>query len=262
MGVTHSEDRTEPHFIFLLTPPNSGSTAISKLLQTSKNVASLTEGRKYGEGQWLIDDLSNKDRWNRKLIVDEENLRTVWLNKFHKIRRTRNVEFIIEKSPPNMMRIDMYQKTFPNHTIIINNRSPYASVSSVLYRYTPASVLDAMTSATRREKLKKITLNWLKRSEVLKNHAITKNAPLITYEKFCANPAILQDVLDRNISRGAINLKTSVDLKVKDYPPKSISNFNSVQIERLSKNDLLVISNELKDQLTLLSFFGYNLFTD
>ena len=249
----------EPHFIFLLTPPNSGSTAIAEVMRTSSNVSALGNNRQNGEGQWLIKALSAKNRWEKNLVVDEENLRTVWLAKCRDIQRASNINFFIEKSPPNMMRIDLLQKVFPIHTLIVNNRNPYANISSILYRYTVQDEIDAMTTKQRGEILKVITKKWLERSEILKDQALEKNTPIITYEAFCAEPMILQDILDRNISKGAIKLNFSSDLKIKDYPPQGVSNFNSHQIGKLTEADILVISDILNEHENLLSFFGYTL---
>lgn len=51
----------EPYFLFLLTPPYSGSTAMAQLINTSHKTMVLN---KNGEGQWLIPGLSDKDRWS------------------------------------------------------------------------------------------------------------------------------------------------------------------------------------------------------
>ena len=61
------DENNQPHFFFLITPPYSGSTAIAKLLNTSRKTMTLNSK---GEGQWLVPGLCEKDRWNPDKEVD------------------------------------------------------------------------------------------------------------------------------------------------------------------------------------------------
>ena len=72
--IKQSIDDFEPNFIFMLTAPNSGSTAISQIFENSPNIASL---QKRGEGQWLIKGLCSNDRWSSEKVVNKESIRSV-----------------------------------------------------------------------------------------------------------------------------------------------------------------------------------------
>ncbi len=53
------DESNQPHFLFIITPPYSGSTAISGVLNSSHRTMIL---QKSGEGQWLVPGLCEKDR--------------------------------------------------------------------------------------------------------------------------------------------------------------------------------------------------------
>ena len=88
----------QPHFLFIITPPNSGSTVLAKFLDTSQRTTTFT---KNGEGQWLVPGLSIQDRWEPDKEVDYSSVKAVWLNAFQNINRLKpDVDVVIEKSPP------------------------------------------------------------------------------------------------------------------------------------------------------------------
>lgn len=122
------DENNQPHFFFLITPPYSGSTAIAKLLDTSHKTMTLTPN---GEGQWLIPGLCQQDRWKPEKEVNYESVKAVWLNAFQKEKRVNShIDVVIEKSPPNMMRLDNLLSQFTDYSILANNRNPYANCAS------------------------------------------------------------------------------------------------------------------------------------
>jgi len=86
--------QVEPKFLFIITPPNSGSTALIKLLNTSANIMILT---KNGEGQWLIPGLCNKNRWKSDKFIDYESIKSVWLHQYqHEKKSAENIEWVAQ----------------------------------------------------------------------------------------------------------------------------------------------------------------------
>lgn len=244
----------EPNFIFLLTPPNSGSTAIAQTFVNSSNVDQL---HPRAEAQGLIEGLKSNDRWLPGKYVNEQSVRTVWLKKCIELKEQNQTQFFIEKSPPNMVRIDILQRLFPRNILIVNNRDPYATVSSILYRYTKN--IDSFTVQERHDKISKIATGWITRSKLLKNLITTKKIPYLSYESFCKNPEKLQAILDNSIFAGKITLNFKKPVQVKKYKPQLINNFNQTQINRLSKSDIETVTNTLKNHSDILTFFDYNL---
>lgn len=246
---------SQPHFLFILTPPFSGSTALTELVNSSHRTMIL-QGR--GEGQWLIPGFCEKDRWNPEKEINYLSVKAVWLNTFQRIQRlTQNVDVVIEKSPPNMMRIEKLSSYFQDYSFLANNRNPYAICASALYRNHDANNLKP---EKRINILRNQAENWLIRSKKIKELIIKMNIPLITYEVFCRNPSSILSKLQLpdGVSE-TINPK--VEVKVKDYNAQEISNQNRRQISNLTDIEIEHLGNTLKMNKELLGFFGYQIMT-
>lgn len=250
--IKKSIENYEPNFIFLLTPPNSGSTAISQVFKNSPFVSQLEQR---GEGQWLIKGLCSKDRWNAEKVVDKQSIRSVWVSKCYNEYKSNGSLYFIEKSPPNMMRIEILQSIFPKHILLANNRDPYANISSMFYRYTKD--IEKLKDGEREAKLVNFAKDWIRRSDVLKKIIDDQNVPYLSYEKFCQNPNLLQDLIDNSKFGGHINLDVTSNVKVKDYEAQPIIDLNSKQIAKLTSYDIKVITSSLRGSVELLSYFGY-----
>lgn len=245
----------EPHFCFLVTPPNSGSTAIAKLLNTSHRTTLLNDN---GEAQWLVPGLCRpKERWDPDMEVDYASVKAVWLKQFQYLRDcVGSVDTVIEKSPPNLVRLDALADLFQNVSIIANNRDPYANIASIGYRY---SRFDDRPTSEREDFAEKIAHQWVFRSrkisDILQKHA----CPLVTYEMFCEDPQTLIQSL--NLPKGvADTIDIGANVAVKDYAEQGISNQNARQIEQLSAAEIDRISKVLETEPELLKTFGYKLF--
>lgn len=258
----------EPKFIFLLSPSNSGTTVIAELFKTSDNVSSLND---ISEGHKLIYGLRRRPgprahhkKWDPDLIekngVDlcSRSVRSVWVNECYRKHKSEGAEYFIEKSPPNMVRIEFLQSLFPNSILLANNRDPYAYVSSMFHRYTKKERKKDVKE--RNIVMSKWTKMWVHISTILKGVIEKQNVPYLSYEKFCEQPTLYQTIIDNSIFAGKIKLDFESVLKIKDYKPTSlITNYNEKQIARLTNSDIEVITNYLKDHKELLFYFGYTL---
>jgi hypothetical protein len=249
--VRRFEPGFEPHFLFILTPPYSGSTALTQLLNTSHRTV-LLERR--GEGQRLIPGLCEKDRWEATKQVNYESVKSVWLHQFQYIHSlVRTVDVVIEKSPCNMMRIEKLASLFQKCSFIVNNRDPYANCASILYRTRDVGRL---SSQQRLDVLSKLAHKWLVRSRRLRDLIQTFDIPLLTYEAFCASPSsALRSV---RLPDGIVEtINTNAVLTIKDYEPQPLSNQNERQISRLTGDDIESISQVIRKDEELVEFFGY-----
>ena len=246
------DENVQPHFLFIITPPYSGSTALSGLLNSSHRTMILQET---GEGQWLIPGLCEKDRWCPDKEINYLSIKAVWLSKFQEIKRlTHNVDVVIEKSPPNMMRIEKLSSQFKNHSFIANNRNPYANCASILYREHDVENVD---SEQRIRILSKLADDWIKRSQKIRELVLRLNIPLITYEDFCHDPSSILNKLELPYGvSDTINPKAKV--KVKDYKFQGIFNQNRRQISYLKKEEIKHLNNILNTNEELLFFYGYH----
>jgi hypothetical protein len=209
---------------------------------------------KNGEGQSLIPGLYEKDRWNPDKEINYESVKAVWLNAFQKEKkRNPHIDVVIEKSPPNMMRIEKLSLQFTNYSFLANNRDPYANCASILYRnHDPENI----SSRKRKEVLEGLAQHWLRRSYKLKEIIVNNKIPLLTYEQFCQNTSSILDVLD--LPEGVSDsIDINAKVKIKDYKIQTISNQNERQISNLTRADIESVGSILKTDAALLEMFGY-----
>ena len=196
------------------------------------------------------------ERWRADLPIDYESVKAVWLYRYQCFEAVSGGKaIVIEKSPPNMMRIEKLCALFSDYSLLANNRNPYAYCASALYRSHPASEMGA---EVRLERLEKIARSWLERSRKVRNLTTQLNAPLLTYEQFCAEPTLLKSILqpDHGI---ASTIQFDASITVKDYAPQQIANQNPRQISLLSSGEIEAISQQLSTDLGLLDFYDYQL---
>lgn len=247
----YSTKENEPIFIFIFTPPYSGSTVLAKILNSSSS--SMLLHRK-GEGQWLIPGLSRFDRWDPEKFVDWESVKAVWMSKVRSIEQlVGKIEFVIEKSPPNIVRAEALLKQFPNHELIAINRNPFANCSSILHRWHNPST---KSEDERKSILKRIANDWVVRSKVIQNLVEVHSPIYFSYEEFCRDTGHWVTKLVERIPE-LEGISPSLTFQIKDYPPQRISNQNKRQIAKLSDKELEVIGIYLRDYEELLNYFGY-----
>lgn len=246
--------KDEPFFLFILTPPYSGSTALAQVLNSSPTTSFL---QRRAEGQWLVPGMCQlPNAWDSETQMNWDSIRAVWFERVKLIQEAvQNVEVIIEKSPPNLLRIDKLVDTFPNNAVIALNRDPYANCSSRLYRRHKPEL------KTEKETIQIVQLlasDWITRSQWVKKWITELNLLYSTYEEFCENP---DDYLDKiiNLVPQLKGFDSKKKFKIKDYNFDTISNQNARQIGNLSQGQISAISEVLENEADLLDFFGYQL---
>ena len=243
-----------PHFIFLLTPPYSGSTAVAKIFLTSDKVTSLTNR---AEGQWLIKGLSDENRWDPNKNINNESIKSIWLREYEiKKNDYPNLNYIIEKSPPNITRIQKLIKIFPNHTLITNNRNPYAFCASFINKIDEYQDMDNLS---KKNELEKIISRWLMVSEkIIKLNNLNLEVININYEMFSDNPKKTFELIKNKNKLSKLNFDIEAEIKVKNYPSQKIKNFNAEQISILQSREIQVINNILNNHKELMNYFQYD----
>jgi hypothetical protein len=241
----------EPHILFIITPPYSGSTALAQLLNSSNRTMLL---QKRGEGQWLIPGLCESDRWSPDKKVNYESVKAVWLHNYQRaIRSDKAIDVVIEKSPPNMMRIEELSAQFRSCSFMANNRNPYANCASILYRRHDAQHIGV---ENRVRVLENSVDLWIQRSHRIKALIQNLRIPLVTYEVFCKDPNTVIGALQT--PRGvAESIDPDACIKVKDYKVQKIVNHNERQISLLSDREIGALSAILVGHKQMMSYYDY-----
>lgn len=245
------DKNVQPHFLFILTPPYSGSTALAELLNSSHRTTFLQER---AEGQWLVPGMCENDRWDAAKQIDWDSVKATWLSKYQEIQQlVKNVDIVIEKSPPNMLRIKQLISIFPNYSLLAFNRNPYANCVSIMYRnYKP----DNKSQEERHQVLGVLAKSWLEKSALIRDLVLELKINMFTYEEFCSDISgcIKQIDLPFDVLR-SINVASVV--KVKDYKPQPIISQNERQLSNLTAAEVGLLNDIFAKESDVLSFFGY-----
>lgn len=122
-------------YLFILSPPYSGSTVLWRLLQTAPTVAALPdEGQKLPELRAMMRD----DPWNPRREFDWPAISTVW-HRYWDLQRP----VLLEKSPPHLCRPQQLQRHFEPAWFILLLRDPLACCEA-LHRRNGMSYADAI----------------------------------------------------------------------------------------------------------------------
>lgn len=253
--------RDDLHWLFILTFPNGGSTALAKLLQSASAARGLTG---ISEGQWLIPSLAAEGkRWDASHIIWSRKLRACWLNKIDK--GDNGIKLVIEKSPSNMCRYEYLVSTFSSMkpAIMTFSRNPYAVCASWHKRYGAEAILrDWYPHARSRIKNESDYFQflgeiWLERASMLL-HAQKDSILNLSYEDFT------EDVLGsvsklQSMFPELADMSHDVKIKVKDYKPQTIENMNERQIATLTRKQIDLISKTLSRQVDVVGKLGYQI---
>jgi len=247
------DDNEQPHFLFIITPPYSGSTALAKILNTSNRTMLLTQR---GEGQFLIPGLYEGNRWDSTREINYLSIKAVWLHRYQQIKQMNpKINVVIEKSPPNMIRIEKIASLFNDVSFIANNRNPYANCASMLYRKFETAKHD---TNQRKLILEMLANFWINRSDTIRKLIAKHAIPLLTYEQFCQDPTVVIKILNLPVGVSE-SINPFAKVKVKDYEIQGIQDQNDRQISHLKSEDIECISRILKPFSELLQFFGYRI---
>ncbi len=234
--------------IFLLNPPYSGSTAMAGLLLKSPRAWCAWPD---AEGQWVpaIRPEMRREPWNPALDFDRPRIRRVWLK-----AKPADKSVLIEKSPPNLLRVRSIIKTFPDSVFVISNRNPYAWLGSVIYREHREEL---ETAEGRREAIRREVSRWIfmTRRQIENLELVRGRSVITSYETFCAAPEIF--IQNLNGYCGDLKIDRNASLQVKDYPEHGLINMNAAQISRLTSEEIALAGDALKEARAELEFFGY-----
>lgn len=247
------------HWLFVATLPNSGSTALARVLCSAPAADALND---VAEGQWLMPlTLAKPQRWRPEMPINYGLVRTCWVSH----APTKRPCLMIEKSPPNLVRMRALLARFddmPQHLIRFT-RDPYAICASWAKRYPTARArrnwdpdhAEALTDdASYFQLIGRLAGERLHHMGTLADLA----QATLSYERFTQAPAETLATL-----QAAIPLLDGADpkaaIQVKDYAAQPLRNMNEEQIARLSPQQINWITTGLAPFEADIAEFGYNL---
>ena len=248
-------------WLFVLTMPNSGSTALSKVLMTAEATVSLSPRC---EGEWLVPSLSNpRKRWLEAHSPSMDRIRARWMAK---LRSSANGQprLVVEKSPSNMVRIDQLRAVLaPMKTSsIILVRDPYAVCEGWHRRYgreglSKTSMPELIGVSNDQEYFELLGARWVRHATTMANHR-RKVCSIVRYEDFISDPRSILSKLSLEFPLLS-SAKPDAFVEVKDYGLQRLRNMNDQQIAALGSDQVDAISSGLEQGHDVVKSFGYSL---
>ena len=238
------------YWLFLLGVNNSGTTILSRILESHPNIRSLPE-----EGQLLTDALPRPDRlgvvriWSKRMDIfrwtDEDDPRPAWHAKRDWAKSyPKRQGILLEKSPPNTVRSRWLQRNFKPSRFIAIVRDPFA-VCEGIRRRTGCSIETAV-------------LHWCTANECMfADMDYLRKCFWLRYEDFTARPnEYLQKI------QSFLNLSSSFEVSAVHNVSahgfvgevKGLRNQNFDSLGRLSSRDISIISESAGPLMARLGY--------
>lgn len=234
-------------FVFILSPPYCGSTMLNQFISSSNNV-SCNNNIGTREGQLLpgvAHFMFNERRWNEDENYDWQKIKNVWLKYWD-----HSKIIFLDKSIPNIMRVNEINKVFSPIRYLCMVRNPYAHVEGLMRRNNSSSYEAAM-----------FAMRCLKYQ--YNNIKSYNNLIFFRYEDLCDNTdkviGMIVDFvpelydIDLNMKFSAHNFKSQSKMRM--------INLNQEKISRISDSDLIIINQIFNKDKMILDFFNYKIET-
>lgn len=227
-------------YLFVLSPPFSGSTVLWQLLQTSPHVSAFS-----AEGQHLpaVRDIMRPDRWNPQRAMPWDVIRPLW-----EAQWDLNQPVLLEKSPPHLLRAPAIDAAFPNAHFIVLQRDPYAFCEGYSRR-TGKSMTEAAEF-------------WLLCADFQRaNRATLPRVLALTYEELTTDPVGVAGAIGRFVPQlGTLDPHAAFKAhSVLGTGARRLRNLNPIKIDRLDNAALAAVTAVLATRPDLPEAFGYAL---
>lgn len=232
-------------YLFILSLPNSGSTLLSEILTTSKNIsANNTQGTREGQTLPTVRKLmfDHDERWDEKLVLDWTYIQSEWRKHWDVTRPV-----LLEKSPPNLVRTSAIAAHFQPSYFIILVRNPYAVCDGFLNR--KKNIWEAEAAA-------KFVIKQLKLQR--KNTEQLSNQLLISYEFLTTQPTEFKRQLSAFLPEIA-DVKTDITFNAhsKIGQAMPLQNLNPIKINRLTFTQIKTINTVFLPEKETLNYFKF-----
>lgn len=232
-------------YLFILSPPFSGSTLVNQIISSSKNV-SCNNNIGTREGQTLPEVkkiMFEEKRWEEENKLPWDKIKRIWRSYWYLKK-----PILLDKSIPNIMRVDQLKEFFyPNHFICIV-RNPYAICEGVMRRSNKSAEVAA-----------KFTIKCLEYQ--MKNINLYKEIFLLSYEDLCDNTTFTINKIKKQIDE-IYDINPNQKFKAHNFKTKKsmrITNLNDEKIKKIKKKDLVVINKHFNQNKKILDFFNYKM---
>ena len=235
-------------YLFILSPPFSGSTLITRLVGTSKNVSIFSSPQSEGQKlKDLKDIMMVNSRWNESTKFPWKKIKKVFLQNWDLTK-----PILVEKSPANIKKTKDIIQEFQPVFFIITIRNPYTWVQSYSRR-------------SKNDNFSKIARRWIFHAKhQMKNISNLDNFLFFKYEDLTINPEKISTKIKNFLSElNDINYKENFEIhSIIGSESKPIMNLDNLVISKLSLDNIHEINEVLKKHKNIMKFFSYDILSD
>ena len=230
------------YYLFILSPPYSGSTLLSKILGTSPEISSLPK-----EGQ-SVDGVSHVMPGsvllkNPELEVPWKFVKRQWEQKYWDLTQ----QILLEKSPSNIHRAFEIQNHFYPSSFIALIRNPYAFCEGYERRKRRRTYQEGARLWVRCAQSQRQNVERLKRVVQIRYEDLTDDTKT-TLRRIEAFMPELREIQTSDVPTQTLLGRQS-----------NIRNINDIKIKKLTQYDIRKTNGILERYEELVSFFGYKI---
>lgn len=235
-------------WVFIAGCSNSGTSLLHTILSNHPLIGTLPD-----EGQFCTNQLPlNRNTGPKRLwaippdkmylsethcSVNVYKLKKQWSARFNYRKRP----ILLEKSPPNTVRLRWLQANFPNAYFIGIHRNGYAVAEGIHRKVGHSLELGA--------------LQWSNANKILlEDFQVLRNKILISYEKLTEEPETILNEIYRFLEIAPLNKDAIYQSFKIQGNIRKISNLNPLSFDNLSEKDIDLIGREAGDMLKNLNY--------
>ena len=231
-------------YLFILSPPYSGSTLLHEILSTSSLISpnhtfDTREGQQLPE---LKNQMFIKGRFEADFSVDWKRAHAVW----HKYWDP-TAPILMDKSPANIVRAGEIEKHFQPIYFLVLVRNPYAQCESLIRKNN----WTAMRSAT-------FAVECLEHQR--RNLEQLQHTSLLTYEVMTEDEEKIKSALHLLLPE-VNDLRVNQKFNAHNFQNEALkpTNLNAKKMQALSSSQNKELNQVFSQHEDLLNYFGYQL---
>ena len=226
-------------YVFILCPPFSGSTILWQLIGTSDAVSLLPmEGQLIAE----VKEVMRRKPWNIQTELPWKEIKAVWDRYWDQTK-----PFLVEKSPPHLIRANQIVEHFAPVSFLIMVRNPYAHCESLIRRRAePARAAMFSVRCLRQQ---------------AENAQTLRHALAFRYEDLVGDAeGVCRRIRDFLPGIGELDhTRPFTSHSMDGVLTRSIVNLNERKIAKLSDDAVEAINSVLSTSTDAMNYWGYKM---
>lgn len=242
-------------FYFIFGLNNSGTTVVSQYLETQTGAYLPPYGNHEGQHVPAVRHIFRHKPWKKNKVIDWDFVRRAWEAEM----RAEGKTAFIDASPPNIAQVAQIRRAFgAEHRGMLLVNDPYAQIASCLKTYTKPPMTP--------ENIYRYSRRWsFKIRHQQRNRQTFPDLPVVTYEAFCADPAVVNRAFGVARQEGEVAVGGKVNqhlqaiqaqvTEIRDLSVRTLAFLRADEVEAITQN----LHDAAPEAADLVTLFGYEL---